>query len=461
MPVGILILERQTKEILFYNKAITKLVRMHKGQPEDNSDNREQPVIEGEIMDVINNFKETNGPNTMGEIIKDWDDEILNSKYKYKYKKDRNKFVYTLKGLRLPFWTHDSKVFFLENQTPLEELRKLEAKYQKLYVASIVHDIRSPLNGVMGMIEKIDMMEEDQKVKESIDIARKACQLLLFLTYDITDYSQIEAHKLKPNLKKTDIREILKEITELLSFSFKTKGLGCNVVIRDTVPTYIMIDKHRYMQILLNLLTNALKFTFKGFIRIEVTYNTLGNQLITSVADTGIGIKTEDTPHLFKLFGKLESSSNINPQGVGFGLAMCKKLTEQLGGTINVQSKSGKGSTFIFSISANLDFHEIQPSLNVSVDEKNSHAELTQKIEGYVLKINKAIKNDTDHENPTSSSSKNLQGLGEAASSNALKGCGCNKVLIVDDDHFNLLVLQNYLRQFKIIADEVIQSYIH
>jgi len=353
-------------------------------------------------------------------------------------------------------------VFFLENQTALEELHKLESKYQKLYVASIVHDIRSPLNGIMGIVEKIDMLTKDKKVKGYIDIARKTCQLLLFLTYDITDYSQLEAHKFKPNPKKVEVKEVFKEITELLSFNFKTKGLGCNIVIDRTVPDYVVIDRHRYMQILLNILTNALKFTFQGFITIDASYDYISNLLITSVTDTGIGIKPEDTPHLFKLFGKLESSSGMNPQGVGFGLAMCKKLSEKLGGTIGVKSKPGKGSKFTFSISANLTSQELESSFSSSMEEKPPEIiQIPQNIAKYVLvpkKLNTEEDTQTDFKEIMNSPYKNPKEIKSPTNSVPLvmsENCNCNKILIVDDDYCNLLVLQSYLQQYNLKADEV------
>jgi len=455
MPIGILMLERKNNEILFYNKAISRLAKLHNAT-------ESKEVKKEDIMNVINNLKHKSGSGTMGQVIKNWDDEVLDCKYKYKYKMNDKKSVYTLKGLRLTLWSHDSKVFFLENQTALEELHKLESKYQKLYVASIVHDIRSPLNGIMGIIEKIDISTKDKKIKGYIDIARKTCQLLLFLTYDITDYSQLEAHKFKPNPKKVEIKEVFKEITELLSFNFKTKGLGCNIVIDRTIPEYVVIDRHRYMQILLNILTNALKFTFKGFITIDASYDYITNLLITSVTDTGIGIKPEDTPHLFKLFGKLESSSGMNPQGVGFGLAMCKKLSEKLGGTIRVKSKPGKGSKFTFSISANLTNQELESSFNSSMEEKPPEMiQISQNIAKYVLvakKHNTEEDTQIDYKEIINSSYKNPHEIKSSINSPPLlifENCNCNKVLIVDDDYCNLLVLQSYLQQCNLKADEV------
>eukprot|EP00826_Nyctotherus_ovalis_P044730 TRINITY_DN4864_c0_g8_i1.p1 TRINITY_DN4864_c0_g8~~TRINITY_DN4864_c0_g8_i1.p1 ORF type:complete len:591 (+),score=181.69 TRINITY_DN4864_c0_g8_i1:838-2610(+) len=465
MPVGIFMLDRKSKEILFYNKAIAKLARMHSEKTEDMpAEDKDRPVTEIEIMEVINNFVQKKGEGTLGTVIQNWKDETF--KNKYKYKKDGHSLVYTVKGLRLTLQSQECEVFFLEDQTAFEELSKLESKYQKLYVASIVHDIRSPLNGIMGMIEKIGTLTSDRKISCAVDIARKTCQLLLFLTYDITDYSQLEAHKFKANPQKVVMREILEEVTELVSFSFKSKGLSCDTIIYDSVPVHVLIDRHRYMQILLNLLTNALKFTFKGSILIEVSYDSFGNHLVTSVTDTGIGIKTEDISHLFKLFGKLEESSDLNPQGVGFGLAMCKKLSEQLGGSIGVESKPGKGSTFTFSVSSVQDGSNAKSASSASLDEKRSDsAELCQTIAEHTFKLANSVANKVSQNELRklitlpSTSAYGTREMVNASATPTTDRCKCNKILIVDDDYCNLLALHNYLQQLNFTADEVILLY--
>eukprot|EP00826_Nyctotherus_ovalis_P039419 TRINITY_DN3791_c0_g2_i4.p1 TRINITY_DN3791_c0_g2~~TRINITY_DN3791_c0_g2_i4.p1 ORF type:complete len:408 (+),score=130.12 TRINITY_DN3791_c0_g2_i4:1166-2389(+) len=401
-------------------------------------------------MRVVDSFVQKKGRETLGNMVRNWKSGALDDKHKYKYRNNGHKLVCTVKGLRLSLRSQESEVFLLEDQTAFDELTKLENKYQKLYVASIVHDIRSPLNGVMGMIEKIDSLTQDPKITSCVDIARKTCQLLLFLTYDITDFSQLEANKLKTNPKKVLVREIFEEVAELLSFSFETKGLACNIMVRDSVPAHILIDKHRYMQILLNLLTNALKFTFKGSVTIEASYDTLSNQLITSVTDTGIGIKPEDVTHLFKLFGKLESSSEINPQGVGFGLAMCKKLSERLGGMISVESAPGRGSTFTFSVNANIGYPKVTALSSMSLNEKCSNVvDLSSKVTEHIFKVNRI--NIGDEVRDSAACLNNTTGSPFLTSDR----CLCSKVLIVDDDPCNLLVLQNYLKLLGLVVDEV------
>eukprot|EP00831_Metopus_contortus_P069781 TRINITY_DN6289_c0_g1_i9.p1 TRINITY_DN6289_c0_g1~~TRINITY_DN6289_c0_g1_i9.p1 ORF type:complete len:343 (-),score=50.50 TRINITY_DN6289_c0_g1_i9:65-1093(-) len=184
---------------------------------------------------------------------------------------------------------------------------------------------------------------------------KKTCKLLLFLTYDITDFSQFEANKFKANLTRNVTRDVLRETMQMVLFRFERKKLEHFEEISPSVPFEVYIDKNRYMQILLNLLGNALKFTFEGHVKVHLDYESQTDTLITMVRDTGIGIEEKDVPQLFKLFGKLENSSAMNPQGVGFGLAICKRLCESLGGYINVVTKYGVGSTFTFAIKANME----------------------------------------------------------------------------------------------------------
>lgn len=462
VPVGIFMLSKSNKELLFYNKAIARLARKKSEQVRSDTEELDyQSITEADIIRVIDSFVQKKDKKTLGEVAREWEGESLVDRHKYKYKRKGHKIICTIKALRLSFRSHESEIFLLENQTAFENLYKLESKYQKLYVASIVHDIRSPLNGVMGIIEKIDMLNINPEIGNCVDIARKTCKLLLFLTYDITDYSQLEAHKFKANSKQVVVKEVFDEITELLSFNFKTKGLTYNVKVTDLVPACVLVDKHRYMQILLNLLTNALKFTFKGSITTEVSFNPVNSQLITSVKDTGIGIKSEDIPNLFKLFGKLESSSRLNPQGVGFGLAMCKKLAEQLGGSIGVESKPGKGSTFTFSLLAARSSGPEESTSRVSTDERPPHAtEVDKKMAEHTFratKFNTWLEGQNESKEMVTSPSSHPIGIVEGISSPMIESdrCVCSKVLIVDDEYCNLLALQNYLRQFSLAADEV------
>lgn len=262
--------------------------------------------------------------------------------------------AFTLKYSHIHYQSKSAIAIILQDQTLFDQLKNVQEKHQRVYLASVVHDIRTPLNGILGMIEMIEEVVKDSSVSHFISAARASAKLLLFLTYDITDFSQIEAGIITINQMSWQPEQIVDEIIQLLEFSFQRKGIQLSKCVSANVPQMILSDKNRYMQILLNLIGNALKFTFRGHVLIKLEYSTDSDWLITSVEDTGIGVKEEDLPNLFRLFGKIKDNANINPTGVGMGLMICKRLTELMGGVIKVTSVYNIGTTFTFSIKCNL-----------------------------------------------------------------------------------------------------------
>eukprot|EP01022_Parablepharisma_sp_SALTPOND_P002698 TRINITY_DN110_c0_g2_i1.p2 TRINITY_DN110_c0_g2~~TRINITY_DN110_c0_g2_i1.p2 ORF type:complete len:322 (-),score=41.76 TRINITY_DN110_c0_g2_i1:1710-2675(-) len=259
-----------------------------------------------------------------------------------------------LRHSNITFWGKPSTAIILQDQSSFEKLKKLEEKYQRLYLASVVHDIRTPLNGILGMLDIInEIAGNSPEVKKYINVARGSANLLLFLTYDITDLSQIEANMIAIAEERFSPETVVEECAQLLKFNFDRKGISLKIEVAADVPKTIFSDKNRFKQILLNLLGNALKFTFKGEVKVSLKH--AENQLITEVKDTGVGIKEEDMPKLFRLFGRVQENSQINPTGVGLGLTICKKLSERLGGGIKAESVFGQGSTFTFSISSGIN----------------------------------------------------------------------------------------------------------
>eukprot|EP01022_Parablepharisma_sp_SALTPOND_P019291 TRINITY_DN326_c0_g1_i1.p1 TRINITY_DN326_c0_g1~~TRINITY_DN326_c0_g1_i1.p1 ORF type:complete len:347 (+),score=41.07 TRINITY_DN326_c0_g1_i1:1207-2247(+) len=276
------------------------------------------------------------------------------------------KKYYSIRHAKITFQGRKSTAIILQDETSFEELKMLDQKYQRLYLASVVHDIRTPVNGILGMLEAIEQSPPGESIKNFIAVIRSSAKLLLFLTNDIIDYSQIEANTISTQAAAFDPCDVLKECMQLLEFNFTRKGVNLTRFIDYNVPKYIVSDRNRYTQILLNLLGNALKFTFHGEVNICLKYSEEKDLLITQVRDTGIGIKEEDMPKLFKLFGKIRENNEINPTGVGMGLTICKKLTELLGGTIKADSVYGLGSVFAFTISSgigpNYESNVVSPS---------------------------------------------------------------------------------------------------
>eukprot|EP01022_Parablepharisma_sp_SALTPOND_P018661 TRINITY_DN3085_c0_g1_i4.p1 TRINITY_DN3085_c0_g1~~TRINITY_DN3085_c0_g1_i4.p1 ORF type:complete len:563 (+),score=60.44 TRINITY_DN3085_c0_g1_i4:1464-3152(+) len=358
MPNGIILLDKANMPV-FYNSVVAKIIARRSGRNSQRSFalDEKKPNLEEDrkrLLDAMADVVQVENKKNLKDIIADWKGEEREDKNKYIYKTDEEETVFTVKLLKTKFQGKGRKTIILQDVSAYHKLVQLDEKYQKLYVASIVHDIRTPLNGIMGMLEMLKGTHKTKEEEVYLSVAMKTCKLLLFLTHDITDYSQLEANKFKANNAKVNVKALLDETLQLLTFNFEKKRIQLFSEISEITPKYVYIDKNRYMQILLNLLGNALKFTFKGHVKISVDYDSYNDILITSVRDTGIGIKEEELPRLFKLFGKLESSEMHNPQGVGFGLAICKRLSESLGGYISVASKVGLGSTFTFGIKASL-----------------------------------------------------------------------------------------------------------
>eukprot|EP01022_Parablepharisma_sp_SALTPOND_P025979 TRINITY_DN613_c0_g1_i3.p3 TRINITY_DN613_c0_g1~~TRINITY_DN613_c0_g1_i3.p3 ORF type:complete len:575 (-),score=51.54 TRINITY_DN613_c0_g1_i3:8023-9747(-) len=353
---------------------------------------------------------------------------------------------FTLRHSTITFKDHITTAIMLQDQTSFEELKQLDEKYQRLYLASVVHDIRTPLNGILGMLDIIDQYELKEEIKSYIGVARCSAKLLLYLTYDITDYSQIESGMISIVKDNFSPLEVVDETTKLLDFSFRHKGLALKKQIPCDIPQLIVSDKNRYMQIILNLLGNALKFTFRGEIKITLEYDKAEDKLITCVKDTGIGIKEEDLPKLFKLFGKIRENSELNPTGVGLGLAICKKLSEHLGGDISVKSTYGQGSTFTFTIPCGLahvsQYSESNGEIPVEFTEEKKSELLYMNTSYDFLKVIHRPLRPFAHEQ-------------SQVNTTLLEKCECAKLLIVDDNDCNIYVLQSYSKASKLQHDIV------
>ena len=146
------------------------------------------------------------------------------------------------------------------------------------------------------------------------------------------------------------IREVVNEVYDIMKFQLDAKQLQFTLNIQQAVPVTIVSDQKRLKQVLFNLIGNAVKFTFNGGITLDILYERLTNVLTGSVRDTGVGIKEEDIAKLFRFFGKISSTKDINKGGMGLGLTISKLIIQEMGGDIDVESKENQGSRFFFTI---------------------------------------------------------------------------------------------------------------
>jgi len=266
----------------------------------------------------------------------------------------RHMSLYTLPGNEIA--TCGFSVEFLMNQNRLlhEEAISAQAaaKAKDAFMASMSHEIRTPLNGIIGTLSILEKTELTSTQREYLNIMSQSSFSLMGIVNDILDMAKLENEQVSLHKAVMSIQECLESSYDILRSQSREKGLDFTFYIDDDVPEYVVQDFQRLKQILVNLLSNAVKFTEKGAVVTEVSLSKhhRGRFWIKfSIRDTGIGISKSDQKKLFQNFSKIENDEVIYP-GTGLGLAISKGFVELMHGTISVESKIGKGSTFTFVI---------------------------------------------------------------------------------------------------------------
>lgn len=232
-------------------------------------------------------------------------------------------------------------------------LNKAEAatEAKAAFLASMTHELRTPMNGVIGTASLMEDSELTQQQRDQLNIILNCGKHLLTVINDILDYSKIEASKMELEYSPLSLNKLLTEALNIVRPMIDDKDLTIDCAVEENVHPYFEGDAVRLRQILVNLISNAIKFTAVGGIEVNVK-SLSNNRLEFSVRDTGIGISSEAQKKLFKAFTQADSSTTRKYGGTGLGLVICKKLVELMGGKISVRSKQGQGSTFTFSIQA-------------------------------------------------------------------------------------------------------------
>lgn len=224
---------------------------------------------------------------------------------------------------------------------------------KSVFLATMSHEIRTPMNGLIGMSTLLGQTELSSKQKEYIDIIKICGDTLLNVINDILDFSKIESGNMSLDENDFDLHECIEEVLDVFKEKAAKSGIDLLYKIDSDVPVYITGDRLRLRQVLMNLVSNAIKFTHKGevFVKAELD-SRLGNNAVISfkVQDTGIGIPQDKLDKLFKSFSQVDSSTTRKYGGTGLGLVICEKLVHMMNGEINVTSEPAIGSTFSFTI---------------------------------------------------------------------------------------------------------------
>ncbi len=269
------------------------------------------------------------------------------------------------------------------------------SKTKSEFLANISHEIRTPMNAIIGFADLIKNSNPQDKVLKFAENIRTSGKSLLSIINDILDLSKVEAGKLNIQLSLIKIPKLIDEISELFSAKIEEKKISFIVEIDKSLPEYILLDEIRLRQILVNLVSNAIKFTEKGFVKLKVkleNFNEAYSSLDVSfeIEDTGIGIAEEDKEGIFEAFTQGRNQDHSKYGGTGLGLSITKKLVFLLNGKIELESKKGIGSKFKVNFielpssyyTSNQEFERtvIEDSNNKLEEEENFSNEFPEKL---------------------------------------------------------------------------------
>ncbi len=233
-----------------------------------------------------------------------------------------------------------------------EQNAQAATRAKSAFLANMSHEIRTPLNGLLGMAQVLAHDDMNAEQRRSVDVMISSGRSLLAIVNDVLDLSKIEAGKMKVSPTPTTLKPILSDVEALWRAKADEKRIKLQIEEAGDLPEAALIDSIRVRQCLSNLVSNAIKFTERGGVKIIMRYDETRQHLVFDVSDTGIGISAEDQKRLFTAFEQGDVSSTRKFGGTGLGLAITRQLAQSMGGDVTVKSAPGEGATFTLIVAA-------------------------------------------------------------------------------------------------------------
>ncbi len=308
-----------------------------------------------------------------------------------------------------------NRLYMAQNEQSKEYAQKVEElnRSQNRFFSNMSHEIRTPINTIIGLNEMILREDVSDEVAEDAANIQAAGKMLLHLINDILDMSKLESGQMQLTNVAYKPGDMLSDIVGMLWMRAKDKGLEFHINVAPDIPSELYGDEIRIKQILINILNNAIKYTGSGSVTLSIQCSSKQDGMATilySVSDTGMGIKKEDIPYLFTAFKRVDTDTNRHIEGTGLGLSIVKQLVDVMGGNITVNSIYTKGSTFVVEIPQKIVNDKVIGEINM--EERHS--------------LNKRETYKRRFEAPEA------------------------RILVVDDNASNLLVVEKLLRETKV-----------
>ncbi|MCX5828965.1 MAG: ATP-binding protein [Deltaproteobacteria bacterium] len=287
---------------------------------------------------------------------------------------------------------HNQKLKSAELHRVIEEA-EAASRMKSEFVANMSHEIRTPMNGIIGLTNLLLRTGLTEKQREYALAVQSSSRSLMKIVNNVLDFSKIEAGRMDLEIFPFDLEKTCRETVDFLSFQAESKNIDINFITTEGMALQVSGDEHKLKQVLMNIIGNAIKFTRKGAISVNIEPVSIsGEDMVVrfSITDTGIGIPEEKKKHIFEAFSQVDSSMTRRYGGTGLGLTVTKQLVELMGGTIECESVEGAGSTFRFTVPLRLDAQS--PSLKgVAETAKSassaSDSEILPDIAGKPLRI--------------------------------------------------------------------------